>query len=44
MLEETLQIVLQMWSDDNGAVSQRTLLLKVSIDEARLPQKQKAPG
>lgn len=38
------QLVAWIISDDNGAASQRTLLLKVSIDEARLPQKQKAPG
>jgi hypothetical protein len=31
-------------SDENGAVSQRVLLLKVAIDETRLPPKQKAPG
>lgn len=31
-------------SDENGAASQRVLLLKVAIDEARLPPKQKAPG
>ena len=31
-------------SDENGAVSQRALLLKVEIDEAALPPKQKAPG
>ena len=38
------KLVAWIISDDNGAVSQRTLLLKVSIDEARLPKKQKAPG
>lgn len=38
------QLVAWIISDDNGAALQRTLLLKVSIDEARLPQKQKAPG
>ena len=31
-------------SDENGAASQRVLLLKVAIDEASLPPKQKAPG
>ena len=34
------QLVAWIISDDNGAALQRTLLLKVSIDEARLPQKQ----
>ena len=38
------RLVAWVISDDNGAVSQRTLLLKVVIDEARLPEKQKAPG
>lgn len=38
------KLVAWIISDDNGAVSQRTLLLKVLIDEARLPEKQKAPG
>ena len=38
------KLVAWLISDDNGAVSQRTLLLKVLIDEARLPKKQKAPG
>lgn len=31
-------------SDENEAVSQRALLLKLQIDEAALPAKQKAPG
>lgn len=38
------QLVAWIISDENGAVSQRVLLLKVLIDESRLPQKQKAPG
>lgn len=38
------KLVAWIISDDNGAASQRTLLLKISIDEARLPPKQKAPG
>lgn len=38
------QLVAWIISDENGAVSQRVLLLKVLIDEARLPPKQKAPG
>ncbi len=38
------QLVAWIISDENGAVTQRVLLLKVLIDEARLPHKQKAPG
>lgn len=38
------KLVAWIISDDNGAVSQRTLLLKVVIDEGLLPEKQKAPG
>lgn len=45
-IERTADGALVAWiiSDDNQAASQRTLLLKISIDEARLPPKQKAPG
>lgn len=45
-IERTADGALVAWiiSDDNQAASQRTLLLKVAIDEARLPEKQKAPG
>lgn len=38
------RLVAWILSDENGAASQRVLLLKVLIDEALLPQKQKAPG
>lgn len=38
------KLVAWIISDENGAVSQRVLLLKVRIDEAALPPKQKAPG
>ncbi len=38
------QLVAWIISDENGAVTQRVLLLKVLIDEGRLPPKQKAPG
>ena len=38
------KLVAWIISDENGAVSQRVLLLKVGIDEAALPPKQKAPG
>lgn len=31
-------------SDENGAATQRALLLKVEIDAAKLPPKQRAPG
>lgn len=38
------RLVAWIISDENGAVAQRVLLLKVEIDESRLPQKQGAPG
>lgn len=38
------RLIAWLISDENGAVAQRVLLLKVEIDESRLPQKQKAPG
>lgn len=42
--EDDGELVAWIISDENGAVLQRVLLLKVLIDETRLPHKQKAPG
>lgn len=38
------RLVAWMISDENGSATQKVLLLKMEIDEARLPPKQKAPG
>lgn len=38
------RLVAWLISDENGTVTQRVLLLKLEIDEMRLPPKQKAPG
>lgn len=38
------RLVAWMISDENGAATQRVLLLEMEIDEKRLPPKQKAPG
>lgn len=38
------KLIAWLLSDENGAATQRVLLLKVEIDEAALPAKQKAPG
>ncbi|MFN3515829.1 MAG: esterase-like activity of phytase family protein [Novosphingobium sp.] len=38
------RLVAWMISDENGAATQRVVLLELEIDEKRLPPKQKAPG